>query len=156
MGQVCSLDELINILPSLRKGRKVVFTNGCFDLLHVGHIRYLKEARALGDILVVALNSDASVKRLKGSERPVQNQEDRAEILSSLADVDFVVLFSEDVPTPTIEKIKPDILVKGGDWPVEKMEGAKFVMSYGGKAQSLKFHKGRSTSSLIEKILKTT
>src|SRR5262249_40297456 len=136
------------------KGKKVVFTNGCFDLLHAGHVRYLKEARALGDYLVVGLNSDASVQALKGPDRPVQTETDRAEILSSLACVDAVCIFGDATPVRLIQQVEPDILVKGGDWPIEKIAGADFVLSRGGKVFSLPFHEGRSTSKLIEKILK--
>lgn len=137
---------------SPRRPPRIVFTNGCFDILHVGHARYLKDARALGDLLVVGLNSDASVKRLKGSSRPIQHENDRAELLASLAAVDFVVLFEEDTPTQLIERVAPDILVKGGDWPVEKIEGSKFVLARGGEVKSLPFHPGHSTTSLIERI----
>lgn len=141
---------------SPRKPPRVVFTNGCFDILHVGHTRYLKDARALGDVLVVGLNSDASVRGLKGAERPIQTQADRGEILASLASVDFVVVFGESTPNTLIEQVKPDVLVKGGDWPVEKIEGHKFVLARGGEVKSLPFHPGHSTTSLIERIDKRT
>lgn len=137
---------------SPRRPPRVVFTNGCFDILHVGHTRYLRDARALGDLLVVGCNSDASVKRLKGPERPIQNEEDRAEILASLNAVDYVVIFEEDTPQELIEKVAPDVLVKGGDWPVEKIVGHKFVLARGGEVKSLPFHPGHSTTSLIERI----
>jgi rfaE bifunctional protein nucleotidyltransferase chain/domain len=137
---------------SPRKPPRVVFTNGCFDILHVGHTRYLRDARALGDLLVVGLNSDASVRRLKGPQRPIQVESDRAELLASLTMVDFVVVFDEDTPDAVIEKISPDILVKGGDWPVEKIAGSKFVLAKGGEVKSLPFHPGHSTTSLIERI----
>jgi D-glycero-beta-D-manno-heptose 1-phosphate adenylyltransferase len=136
--------------------KKVVFTNGCFDLLHVGHLRYLQQARSLGDQLIVGLNSDQSVKRLKGESRPVQTELDRAEILKGLRCVDEVIIFNEDTPLKLIESIRPDILVKGGDWDVSRIVGADFVMSYGGEVKSLPFHQGRSTSNLIEKIIKST
>jgi D-beta-D-heptose 7-phosphate kinase/D-beta-D-heptose 1-phosphate adenosyltransferase len=154
--KVFSLPELVKEVEALRIGRKVVFTNGCFDLLHVGHVRYLQEARSLGDYLVVALNTDASVRKLKGSERPVQTQDDRAEILAALACIDAVTFFDEPTPLNVIQKVMPDILVKGGDWPVEKIVGAELVMNNGGTVKSLPFHPGRSTTGLIEKILKTT
>ena len=141
---------------SLRKNKKVVFTNGCFDLLHVGHVRYLQEARALGDLLIVGLNSDSSVSKLKGPDRPVQNQDDRKEILSALSCVDYVVIFYEETPIKLIENVKPDILVKGGDWAVDKIVGSQFVLGNGGQVKSLPFHQGRSTSSIIQKVLKTT
>lgn len=137
---------------SPRKPPRVVFTNGCFDILHVGHTRYLRDARALGDLLVVGVNTDESVRRLKGPERPIQQENDRSEILASLASVDYVVLFGEETPLELIEQIAPDILVKGGDWPVEKIVGSKFVLARGGEVKSLPFHPGHSTSSLIERI----
>lgn len=154
MKKVFSLSDLANEVAKQRKGRKIVFTNGCFDLLHVGHVRYLQEARALGDYLVVALNTDASVRKLKGPERPVQTQDDRAEILSALECISAVTFFDEPTPIHVIEKISPDILVKGGDWPIEKIVGADLVMKKGGVVKSLPFHPGRSTTGLIEKILK--
>ena len=134
--------------PSLR----FVFTNGCFDLLHVGHVRYLQEARALGDRLVVALNTDRSVRILKGPERPVQHEQDRAEIMAALGCVDYVTLFDDETPLKVIELVEPDILVKGGDWPVDKIVGAPFVLGRGGEVRSLQFQPGRSTSSIIDKI----
>lgn len=152
MGIVVRPSELTEELARLRPLSKIVFTNGCFDLLHVGHVRYLNQARALGDLLVVGLNSDASVKRLKGDERPLQNEEDRLEILAGLECVDFVTLFTEDTPIKLIEIVKPNILVKGGDWPVDKIVGHDFVASYGGRTQTLPFVPGRSTTNLFEKI----
>ncbi|WP_347358653.1 D-glycero-beta-D-manno-heptose 1-phosphate adenylyltransferase [Bdellovibrio sp.] len=136
------------------QGKKIVFTNGCFDLLHVGHVRYLQEAQRLGDVLVVGVNSDASVKRLKGPTRPVQVENDRAEILAALGAVNFTVIFTEDTPENLIHKVKPDILVKGGDWKIDSIVGAPFVMSYGGKVMSLQFVDGKSTTKLIEKAQK--
>lgn len=152
MGVVLLQQELENQLEPLRKGSKLVFTNGCFDILHVGHVKYLQQAKALGDILVVGLNSDASVKRLKGEERPVQVEADRADVLAALACVDFVCLFNEDTPLDLITTVKPDFLVKGGDWPVEKIVGYDFVTSYGGQVKSLPFVPGRSTSSILERV----
>jgi D-beta-D-heptose 7-phosphate kinase/D-beta-D-heptose 1-phosphate adenosyltransferase len=139
-------------LAAARTGRTVVFTNGCFDLLHVGHVRYLQEARALGDVLVVGLNSDNSVKRLKGPGRPLQNENDRIEILAALQCVDFATLFDEDTPEQLIQRVRPDVLVKGGDWAVEKIVGGAFVQSYGGKVKTLQFVEGHSTTRLIEKM----
>lgn len=156
MGQYLSESHLLQKLESDRKGKKVVFTNGCFDLLHIGHVRYLKEARSLGDILVVALNTDASVRKLKGPERPVQLEDDRAEILSSLVCVDYTLLFDEETPERIIKLIKPDILVKGGDWKVDQIVGAPFVQSYGGTVKSLPFVDGRSTTNLIKKARQKT
>ena len=152
MGQVNNFETIESSLAPFRSaGKKIVFTNGCFDLLHVGHVRYLQEARQLGDLLVVGVNSDASVKRLKGPTRPVQIENDRAEILAALAAVDFTVIFTEDTPENLIHKVKPDILVKGGDWQIEQIVGAPFVQSYGGKVMSLQFVDGKSTTKLIEK-----
>lgn len=139
-------------LASERVGKKVVFTNGCFDLLHVGHVRYLQEARRQGDLLVVALNTDESVQKLKGPTRPVQHELDRAEIMAALECVSHVTLFGDETPLSLIELIEPDVLVKGGDWPPDKIVGAKSVLERGGKVKSLTFQPGRSTSSIIEKI----
>ena len=152
MGQVRTFDTIEAALAPLRsQGKKIVFTNGVFDLLHIGHVRYLQEARSLGDALVIGVNADASVKRLKGPTRPIQNENDRAEILAALARVDFTVIFTEDTPENLIHKVKPDILVKGGDWKIETIVGAPFVMSYGGKVMSLQFVDGKSTTKIIEK-----
>jgi rfaE bifunctional protein nucleotidyltransferase chain/domain len=157
MGAVVTLPQLLNELNSRRKlsprrPPRVVFTNGCFDILHVGHARYLKDARALGDLLVVGLNTDASVQRLKGPERPIQHQEDRAELIVSLSAVDFAVLFDEETPETLIEAVVPDVLVKGGDWPVDKIVGSKFVLAKGGEVKSLPFHPGHSTTALVERM----
>jgi D-beta-D-heptose 7-phosphate kinase/D-beta-D-heptose 1-phosphate adenosyltransferase len=153
MGQVLAQSELDSALAPFRN-KKIVFTNGCFDLLHVGHVRYLQEAKKLGDILIVGVNSDASVRRLKGPTRPVQNESDRAEILAALKAVDFTVLFAEDTPLELIQKVKPSILVKGGDWKAEQIVGADFVQASGGKVLSLQFVDGHSTTRLIEKAKK--
>ncbi len=157
MGQVLKLPQLLIELGkrkqmSPRRPPRVVFTNGCFDILHVGHSRYLRDARALGDILIVGLNSDSSVKELKGPERPIQSESDRGELLAALSSVDFVVVFEDATPTKLIEQVAPDILVKGGDWPVEKIEGSKFVLARGGEVKSLPFHPGHSTTALLERI----
>lgn len=144
--------DLSRAVNAVRSGKKVVFTNGCFDILHAGHIHYLKQARSLGDFLVLALNSDESVRKLKGEERPLQNEDDRAEILSALECVAFVTIFGEPTPLEIIKVIKPDLLVKGGDWPVDKIVGHDFVATYGGKTQSLAFVQGRSTTAIVEKI----
>lgn len=137
-----------------RKGKTVVFTNGCFDILHVGHSTYLKKAKALGDILVIGLNSDSSVKTIKGPSRPVNNERDRAEILSSLESVDYITVFSEPTPAILIEKLAPDILVKGGDWRAMDIVGAESVRKRGGRVVTIPFVKGYSTSSLLKKIHK--
>lgn len=155
MGQVSTFASISSDLAPLKAAhKKVVFTNGCFDLLHVGHVRYLQEAKKLGDILVVGVNSDDSVKRLKGPSRPVQIEADRAEILAALGCVDFTVIFTEDTPAQLIETVKPDILVKGGDWKIDQIVGSDFVLAQGGKVMSLQFVDGKSTTKLIEKAQK--
>ncbi len=146
-----------NSLANWRRDQKsLVFTNGCFDILHVGHIRYLNQAKALGDILLVGLNSDNSVKSLKGSTRPINNQEERKEMLLALKAVDAVIIFDEETPLTLIKNITPNILVKGGDWPIEKIVGADFILETGGKVLSLPFVPGKSTSGIIDKILSGT
>lgn len=137
------------------KGKRIVFTNGCFDILHRGHVTYLAEARKLGDLLVVGLNADASVKRLKGPERPINNEEDRKFVLSQLKSVDFVEIFTEDTPLNLILKVKPNVLVKGGDWKIDQIVGAKEVIANGGDVFSLNFVNGYSTTSIINKIQET-
>lgn len=134
------------------EGKKIVFTNGCFDILHRGHVAYLAEAKKLGDVLVIGLNSDASVKRLKGPERPINNQEDRRYVLSQLKAVDFVEIFEEDTPLNLILRVMPNILVKGGDWKIEQIVGGKEVLANGGSVFSLNFVDGYSTTSVIQKI----
>lgn len=131
---------------------RIVFTNGCFDLLHVGHTQYLEQAKALGDILIVGLNSDASVSRLKGEGRPVIAEADRALLLAALESVDMVVIFSQPTPLDLIELLRPDVLVKGGDWKPEAIVGADIVLAGGGEVQSLPFKEGFSTSMLIRRI----
>lgn len=147
--------DLSKLLSRLRrKGKRIVFTNGCFDILHVGHIDYLSKAKALGSVLVVGLNSDSSVRKIKGKNRPVNNERDRARVLSSLAFVDYISIFSESTPERLIKELKPDILVKGGDWKIEDIVGGEFVRSCGGKVKRIPFVKGYSTTSLIKKIEK--
>lgn len=136
-------------------GKRIVFTNGCFDILHKGHVTYLGEARKLGDVLIVGVNSDASVKRLKGPERPINNERDRAYVLSQLKAVDFTEIFTEDTPLNLILKIKPLVLVKGGDWKIDQIVGAKEVIANGGDVFSLNFVDGYSTTSIIHKIQAT-
>lgn len=152
MGRFFCLSELLEQLPKWRRGKKLVFTNGCFDLLHIGHIRYLQEAAALGDMLVLGLNSDASVRRLKGAARPIHREEDRAEILAALECVNFVVLFEEDTPYHLISQIQPDVLVKGGDWASEDIVGSDIVLAHGGEVHSLHFVKGYSTTDIVDRI----
>ncbi len=136
----------------IREGKRLTFTNGCFDVLHIGHIRYLEEAASLGDALLVGLNSDASVKRLKGDDRPVNSQDERAEMLLALRSVDYVVIFDEETPLELIRAVQPYYLVKGGDWAPESIVGAPDVLARGGEVRSLPFVHGRSTTALIEKI----
>ena len=133
-------------------GKKIVFTNGCFDLLHPGHTRYLKQARGMGDVLIVGINSDESVQKLKGPGRPVLSEGERAEVLLSLKWVDAVVPFSESTPLELIKAVVPHVLVKGGDWPVKEIIGGEFVESCGGEVHSLPFHPGISTSEIIGRI----
>ncbi|MBI2521515.1 MAG: D-glycero-beta-D-manno-heptose 1-phosphate adenylyltransferase [Bdellovibrio sp.] len=131
---------------------KIVFTNGCFDILHRGHVEYLKDAKSLGTILVVGLNSDASVKKLKGPERPINSEQDRKIVLENLRSVDFVQIFHEDTPLELIKYIRPNVLVKGGDWSVDKIVGSDFVLASGGDVKSLKFVNGFSTTNIISRI----
>ena len=152
--KVLTRDEAPLVIAGWRQtGKKVVFTNGCFDILHAGHVRYLAAARELGDALVIGLNSDASVRRLKGPNRPVCCQEDRAEVLSSLGVVDAVVLFDEDTPEQLIGRLLPDVLVKGADWSVDRIAGAAAVIANGGSVQTVPLLEGRSTSGIIETIV---
>ena len=134
-------------------GLKLVFTNGCFDLIHPGHVRYLTEASSLGDRLVVAVNADATVSRLKGRERPLVALDERMEVLAALAVVDYVVAFEEETPARIVRELEPDVLVKGGDWPVDRIVGRDSVESAGGKVVSLRFAAGYSTSQLIQRIV---
>ena len=148
---IVSLNSLQPILETeKRRGRKIVFTNGCFDIIHAGHIHYLCKARELGDILVVGLNSDASVRKLKGDDRPINNEQDRAFVLSGLKAVDYVVIFEEETPCNLIRTISPQLLVKGGDYAVEEIVGREFA----DETIVLPFIDGKSTSSTIEAIRK--
>jgi rfaE bifunctional protein nucleotidyltransferase chain/domain len=148
--------ELKRKLDALRKqGKTIVFTNGCFDILHVGHTRYLKEAKKEGDILVLAINSDSSVRAIKGDKRPLIPQEERSEIMASLESVDYVTIFSELTPFALIEYIKPDIIVKGGDWQEDQVVGRESVKKWGGKVSIIPETKGASTTSIVRKIMKT-
>jgi D-beta-D-heptose 7-phosphate kinase/D-beta-D-heptose 1-phosphate adenosyltransferase len=146
--------ELLRINKDLKaKGKRIVFTNGCFDLLHIGHVRYLEKARTLGDVLVVGVNSDSSVRKLKGPKRPILPEEERAGILSGLGCVDYVTLFDEIDPLKLITSLQPDVLVKGGDWTKEQTVGKEVVERLGGEVVIIPFIKGASTSNLIETIL---
>ncbi len=133
-------------------GKKIVFTNGCFDILHRGHVAYLNEARRLGDLLIIGLNSDASVRRLKGPTRPVNREEDRRFVLENLRCVDAVEIFSEDTPLELIKQVRPQVLVKGGDWKTEQIVGSREVIAWGGDVFSLAFVDGYSTTATIQKI----
>lgn len=153
MGRIVSRAELAKLRASLkRQGRKVVFTNGCFDIIHRGHVEYLSKAKALGDILVVGLNSDDSVRRLKGPSRPVVEEADRAHVLAALAVVDYVCVFPEDTPLELIRAIVPDVLVKGADWAIDAVVGRDVVEDAGGSVQTIDFLPNRSTTRIIEKI----
>lgn len=136
------------------EGKKIVFTNGCFDLLHVGHIRYLSQAKDLGDILIIGLNSDKSVKKLKGNNRPINSFEDRAKLLAALKSVDLVIMFEEQTPENLIKEIIPDVLVKGGDYNIEDIVGYQTVIDNGGQVKTLSFYEGYSSTNYIDKINK--
>ena len=147
--------ELSRIIKALKaKGKRIVFTNGCFDLLHIGHVRYLEKARGLGDILVVGVNSDSSVRKIKGPKRPLLPEEERTEILSGLGCVDYITIFNEIDPLKLITSLHPDVLVKGGDWTKEEIVGREVVERLGGEVVIIPFVQGVSTSNLIEMILK--
>ena len=153
MSKVLDLDSLIRERAFLRdSGKVLVFTNGCFDLLHPGHVRYLREARALGDALVVALNSDRSVRILKGEGRPILNLKERVEVIGALESVDYITVFDEETPYSLIVQLLPDVLVKGGDWRLNEIVGREQVEAAGGTVLSLPFLEGSSTSDIIERI----
>jgi rfaE bifunctional protein nucleotidyltransferase chain/domain len=151
--KIKSLTQLVKIRRQLKKGRKkVAFTNGCFDILHRGHIRCLREARSWGDVLIVGLNSDSSVRKIKGRKRPILPQDDRAEILASLEMVDYVLIFEEDTPHKVISALIPDVLVKGGDYGKDEIVGKDVVESSGGKVVRVKQVQGKSTRNIIKRI----
>lgn len=154
MKKLISLKKLQEELKKLRKKKKrVVFTNGCFDIIHAGHVRYLTKARSLGDILVIGLNSDSSIKAIKGETRPIVPENERAEVLSALSCVDYIVLFKDDTPIRLIEAIRPDVLAKGADWAAKSIVGGDFVKKNGGKVARITLVKGKSTTNIIKKIL---
>jgi len=163
MREKTSLEAKIKNLNALKKisirlkaqGKKIVFTNGCFDLLHYGHVKYLQDAKKKGDILVVAVNSDLSVKKIKGNNRPVVNQKDRIRTIAALESVDYVTMFNENTPIEVIKLVRPDILVKGADWDENSIVGSDFVLGRRGKVCRIKLIRGRSTTGLINKIAKT-
>jgi rfaE bifunctional protein nucleotidyltransferase chain/domain len=152
--KVLSLTALVRVRERLRKnGEKVVFTNGTFDILHRGHVEYLTKARSLGDILIVGLNTDASIRRIKGKGRPVNRQGDRAVVLAALSCVDFVCLFGSDTPLHMIARLRPDVLVKGADWNIREIVGRDIVERSGGVVRTIRLTPGRSTTSIISRIL---
>jgi rfaE bifunctional protein nucleotidyltransferase chain/domain len=151
--KIKNASALKNTLLSLKnKGKRVVFTNGCFDILHYGHVKYLQDAKNKGDILIVAVNSDSSVRKLKGRSRPVVGEKDRMRVLAALESVDFVTIFGEDTPLKLIKSLRPDVLVKGGDWDKKDIIGGDLVESWGGKVISLPYVKNQSTTNIIDKI----
>ena len=155
MNKILERTALKDKLEELRKkGKKIAFTNGCFDILHVGHVRYLREAKKTADVLVLALNSDSSVRSLKGKERPLMNEKERAEILAALECIDFVTIFQELTPLELINNLKPDILIKGGDWPEEKVVGREEIKKWGGRVAIIPEVEGKSTTNIVEKIKK--
>jgi len=145
-----NLDDLLKKLRS--ENKTIVTTNGCFDILHVGHVRYLEKTKSFGDVLIVALNSDKSVKSIKGETRPINNENDRAEVLSGLKSVDYVVLFDEDSPINLLLQMKPDVYTKGADYTIETLPEAKPIMEAGGRIEFISFVEGKSTTSIIEKM----
>lgn len=154
MERIKSIDELLIIRSDLKKQNKVVvFTNGCFDILHAGHIDYLNKAKALGDVLLVAINSDSSMKKIKGEKRPIVPQNERAFIISNLKAVDYVTIFEEETPYEVIKKLVPDILVKGADWSKDKIVGSDIVTAAGGRVETIEFVNFQSTTNIINTIL---
>ena len=152
-GKLKTLEELVAIRHDLgRQGKQVVFTNGCFDLLHRGHVRFLGQAKSLGDVLIVAVNNDSSVRTLKGPDRPVMSHAERAELLAALAAVDYVLIFEDVDPEKLIRALEPDLLVKGGDWPVDHVVGRQIVESRGGRVCTLPYVEGASSSQLLQRI----
>jgi D-glycero-beta-D-manno-heptose 1-phosphate adenylyltransferase len=154
MDNVLPIDEMKSLRKKFKEeNKKIVFTNGVFDLVHAGHVDYLLKAKALGDILIVGLNSDKSVKRIKGEKRPLINQTERAFLLSNLKPVDFVIIFEEDTPFELIKELIPDILVKGADWSLEKIIGSDIVIKNGGEVKNIRFVNEQSTSKIIDAVL---
>lgn len=156
MERIVPRTELAALGDELRAaGRRIVFTNGCFDLLHVGHLRYLEQARALGDVLVIGLNTDASVRRLKGPKRPVVSEDERAELLAGLRCVDYVTLFDEPLPNETLSALRPHFHVKGGDYDVESLPETPLVRALGGEVVIMPLVEGRSTTNVVQRILES-
>jgi D-beta-D-heptose 7-phosphate kinase/D-beta-D-heptose 1-phosphate adenosyltransferase len=155
MNKILERNALKDKLEELRKkGKKIAFTNGCFDILHVGHVRYLRKAKKTADVLVLALNSDSSVRSIKGEKRPLMNEKERAEIIAALEFIDFVTIFPELTPLELINYLKPDILIKGGDWPEEKVVGREEIKKWGGRVAIIPEVEGKSTTNIVEKIKK--
>ena len=155
MGKIIKKEEAKEIIDKLKKqNKKTVFTNGCFDILHVGHVRYLRESSKYGDILIVGLNSDISVKKIKGDSRPINNENDRAEILAELECVDFVVIFNEESPSKLIDELKPDIYTKGADYSLETLPERDIVLKNNIEVKFIKFVEGKSTTNIIKTIQK--
>ncbi len=153
MNKILEREALRNKLEELRnKGKKIAFTNGCFDILHVGHVRYLREAKKTADVLVLALNSDSSVRSIKGEKRPLMNENERAELLAALEFIDFITIFPELTPLELINYLKPDVLIKGGDWPEEKIVGREEIKKWGGRVAIIPEVEGKSTTNIVEKI----
>lgn len=154
MNNIKTRKEIIEIRNQLKtKNKKVVFTNGCFDLIHSGHVDYLVKAKEMGDVLILALNTDESVKRIKGNKRPILKQDERAFIVSNLKPVDYVTFFEEDTPAEVISELIPDILVKGADWAMDKIVGREIVEANGGEVKTIEFVNNQSTSKIIQTIL---
>jgi D-glycero-beta-D-manno-heptose 1-phosphate adenylyltransferase len=154
MQKIKSLDEIVRLRPGFKaSGKKLVFTNGCFDILHAGHVRYLNSARSLGDMLVVAVNSDRSVREIKGDSRPIVTELERAEVLAALACVDLVFIFDDPTPKQVIDAIVPDVLVKGADWDIGEIVGRDTVEKAGGVVRNIPLVEGASTSDIIRKVL---
>ncbi len=153
MGKIITKQEAIELSNKIKQdGKVLVFTNGCFDILHIGHVRYLKQSKACGDFLMIGLNSDSSVKRLKGETRPINNQNDRAELLSELNFVDYVVIFDENSPSNLLKEIKPDIFTKGADYTLDTLPEKDAVKEYNGKIAFIDLVEGKSTTSIIKSI----
>jgi len=153
--KIKSLNALKKEVAKLKKqGKRIVFTNGCFDILHYGHAKYLEDAKAMGDILIVAVNSDLSIRKIKGKNRPVVGEANRLKLLAALESIDYVTLFKEITPLTVIKAIKPDVLIKGSDWDKNSIVGSDVVRAYGGEVKTVKLVKGLSTTNLINKIVK--
>jgi len=156
MQKILNRQDLKIELDKLRaRGKKIAFTNGCFDILHVGHVRYLREAGKTADVLVLALNSDSSVREIKGEKRPIVPEEERAEVMASFEFINYITIFSEQTPLELINYLQPDILIKGGDWPEEKVVGRNEVKKWGGRVVIVPEIAGKSTTNIVEKIKKT-